>query len=347
VAKRLGIPLDAWPAADRARWEQSFAASSLFDEHASCANWRPATRRQARYAYGRWLGYLNATEPAALHDAPAARVTKERTRVYFEWCEGRLSAMGLAAEIQHLLLALRALEPTVDWSWLRSWQASVQRRARPRDKREKLVDAARLWQLGLALMDSATQQTRAREAARQYRDGLIIAVLVARPLRRGSFAALDVGTHLITATTGYVIELRGEETKNGQPVDFQLPAALTIYIDRYLKEIRPRFRGHAESPALWLSSKGGRLVDDAIHGIITRRTKAAFGIAIYPHLFRDIAATAIARAHPDALGLARDLLTHTNVETTANSYTQAKTSEASRQYASIIESRRQGRGKTR
>jgi integrase len=132
--------------------------------------------------------------------------------------------------------------------------------------------------------------------------------------------------------------------KSGQRVEFQVPADLTGYVDRYLTEVRPRFGGHASTKALWLSSKGGRLVDEAIHALVRRRTHAEFGVAIHPHLFRDIAATAIARENPDAPGLARDLLTHTNVETTANFYTQAKTSEASRKYAQIVESRRRTAG---
>ena len=343
MAQRIGIPFAAWPAEDRALWERAFAVGSIFDDRHPSSDWRPATRRQAYYAYGRWLGHLTATDPAALRDHPVARVAVERGRAYFESCERRLSTMGLAAEIQHLLLALRALAPNVDWTWLRDWQTSVQRCARPRDKRAKMVDPTCLWQLGLALMDSAFEQPRPLEAARQYRDGLIIALLIARPLRRGSFAALEIGTHLLKAATGYVIELSGEDTKNGQPIDFQVPADLASYIDRYVADVRPQFGGHAETRALWLSSKGGRLGDDAIYDIVSRRTEAAFGIAIHPHLFRDIAATAIARANPDALGLARDLLTHTNVETTANFYTQAKTSEASRRYAEIIESRRQNK----
>jgi integrase len=340
VARRIGIPAGAWPAEDQALWERAFARGSIFDDRPASSDWRPATRRQAYYAYGRWLGYLSTADPKALREPAVARVTEERARAYFEARAVRLSAMGLAAELQHLLLALRAIAPNVDWSWLRDWQTSVQRRARPHDKRAKLVDPLRLWQLGLALMDSASQVPKTLEAARQYRDGLIIALLVARPLRRGSFAALAIGTQLLKSASGYVVELRGEDTKNGQPIDFEVPSALTPYMDRYLADVRYRFRGHGLTDALWLSTKGGRLVDEAIHAIVCRRTKAAFGIAIHPHLFRDIAATALARAHPHAPGLARDLLAHTNVETTQNFYTQAKTSEASRRYNEITESRR-------
>jgi hypothetical protein len=54
------------------------------------------------------------TEPAALREPTVARVTLERGRAYFESCAERLSTMGLAAEIQHLLLALRAIARNVD-----------------------------------------------------------------------------------------------------------------------------------------------------------------------------------------------------------------------------------------
>jgi hypothetical protein len=203
-----------------------------------------------------------------------------------------------------------------------------------------LVAAVRLWQLGLTLMDGAFHVQRPLESARQYRDGLMLALLVARPLRRRSFAALEIGTHLLRTSIGYVIELHSTDTKNGQPIDFQVPAGLTAYLHRYLQRMRAQFPGHESSNALWLSSKGGRLSADAVYAVVCRRTHAAFGIAIHPHLFRDIAATTLARADPRALGLARDLLTHAKVETTAHFYTQARTSEASRTYAQIIESRR-------
>ena len=88
--------------------------------------------------------------------------------------------------------------------------------------------------------------------------------------------------------------------------------------------------------ALWLSSKGGRLGDDALYDVICRRTKQAFGFAIHPHLFRDIAATAIAREAPGSLAVARDLLTHAKFETTQQYYTQARTADAARTHAEVL-----------
>jgi site-specific recombinase XerD len=135
--------------------------------------------------------------------------------------------------------------------------------------------------------------------------------------------------------------LDAEDTKSGVPTEFAVPDVLTPYFTRYLEQIRPRL-GERGSQALWPSPRSGRLTDRSIHALVCRRTKAAFGVSIHPHLFRDIAATAIARAKPEAEGLARDLLGHSNVETTANYYIQARTGDASRHLAELIEAHRAG-----
>ena len=49
-------------------------------------------------------------------------------------------------------------------------------------------------------------------------------------------------------------------------------------------------------------------MSDAIYDLVCRRTHAAFGREISPHLFRSIAVTTIARDAPNKIGVARDLL---------------------------------------
>jgi site-specific recombinase XerD len=244
--------------------------------------------------------------------------------------------MSIAAELQHLQLALGALAPDVDWGWLRQWQYAYQKRARPRDKRGKIVDPRLLLDLGCALMDSAEESAHTSERARQFRDGLVIALLVSRPLRRRSFGALEIGRNLHFKAGRYVIELQEHDTKAGHPVCFDVPDGLTSYMTRYLETYRPLFSGARTSKALWLSAKGGRLGEDALYDLVCRRTREAFGFAIHPHLFRDIAATAIAREVPGSMLTARDLLTHAKLETTQQFYTQARTADAARTYAEVV-----------
>ena len=119
MARRFGLPLDAWPPADRTAWERATARDDFFADDAAAAHWRPASRRQAFYAYSRWLGFVRERWPVELELAPAKRISRKRVQVYVESLSTRgLTPMGIAAELQHLLLALRALAPREDWKWL-------------------------------------------------------------------------------------------------------------------------------------------------------------------------------------------------------------------------------------
>jgi integrase len=70
---------------------------------------------------------------------------------------------------------------------------------------------------------------------------------------------------------------------------------------------------------------------------VIRRTTAAFGHGVNPHLFRDIAATTLALARPDQALLARDLLGHSRFDTTEEHYLHARTADAGRAYARRIQ----------
>jgi integrase len=342
MPKALRLPLDHWPPADRSAWERVTAPVDYFDDLAPAARWSQKTRYQAQAAYGRWLAFLRDRFPEALTLAPAERVDRVRAGVYVEALAVRVAAMSVAAELGHLIMMLGVLAPREAWGWLRQWQYRYQKQAVGRDKRGRMVHPVRLLELGIGLMDSAEIVARPDERARQYRDGLLIALLTCRPLRRRSLSELTMGTHVRRAGERYVLAVPGIDTKSGEPIEFPVPDCLTRYMTRYLEQYRLLFPKAGEYQALWLSAKGGALRADAIYAAICRRTEAAFGRAIHPHLFRDIAVTTIARQTPEALHLSRDLLTHANIETTLRHYSQAKTIDAARKHLRLLAALRSG-----
>ena len=344
MPKRIRLPLESWPVAERDSWRQVTSNADFFDDTAPAARWSAKTRYQAQAAYGRWLAFLQQVDPTALPLPPGVRADRVRIRAYVEALSARITPMSVAAELGHLILALRMLAPGTDWAWLRAWQYRVQKSAVAREKRHKMVHPARLIELGMALMDGAAARERRLDRACQYRDGLLIALLAYRPLRRRSLAELRLDTHLRQIGDGYVLALQSENTKSRQPLEFPLPDTLVPFLTRYLEHFRLLFPHQAGEQALWLSAKGGALTDDAIYDRVCRRTATAFGTAIHPHLFRDIAATTIAREAPASLAVARDLLTHANLETTLRHYTQAQTIEATNKLAAAVDQLR-GRGK--
>jgi integrase len=87
--------------------------------------------------------------------------------------------------------------------------------------------------------------------------------------------------------------------------------------------------------ALWVSAKGGALVYGAI-GQVFSRLSSGLGFRITPHDVRDAAATTWAISAPDQIGVARDLLAHSDLRTTTRYYNRARGIEASRAYSRVI-----------
>ena len=88
--------------------------------------------------------------------------------------------------------------------------------------------------------------------------------------------------------------------------------------------------------ALWVSPKGGALVYGAIGQVFSRHSTSRLGFRITPHDARDAAATTWAISAPDQIGVARDLLAHSDLRTTIKYYNRARGIQASRAYAQVI-----------
>jgi integrase len=244
--------------------------------------------------------------------------------------------MSVVAEINHLRLALRAIAPSTDFGWLGQLQHRCARLAQPRERRGKMVDARRLFALGVTLMNTAKAASDTRAAARDYRDGLLLALLVSRPLRRKNLAELEIGVHLLAVGSGFLVSIPANAAKSGQPLEFDVPDDLVPYLAHYLSDVRYRFPNARRHAGLWPSSKGARLGAEAIYDLVCRRTRAAFGHEISPHLFRSIAATTFVRDAPAQSLMASDLLGHATPATTDQYYTRARTLAASRRHSALI-----------
>jgi integrase len=170
-----------------------------------------------------------------------------------------------------------------------------------------------------------------------HRDGLMIALLSLRPIRRHTFSLIRIGVHLKQVGKEWRIILDRSETKSGRPFEIAFPQRITPFLEHYLRQVRPKILGASKHDYLWASTKGVPLTDKAIYGIITNRTRQAFGQPVNPHLFRHCAATTIATLQPGRIGIARDLLDHASLTTTNAYYNKARSIDAGRLYAKVLE----------
>ncbi len=323
--------LPDWPEADRHAWEAAITPGGLLDETGLVAHWRPATRKSVQDAYGRWLTFLDRAGGLGAGTAPAERLTSDRLRGFIAELQATVAPLTLRNRIRDLEQALRVMAPSSEFPYLRRARARLKARGRPvRSKRAQIRPSRDLLQLGLDLIRRAEHGEVARPLWRAalYRDGLMILILTCRPLRRGNLAGLRLGQHIVKRDGTYVLLLEESETKNHRRFEQPLPEALTPVIERYLARYRPRLLGESEDDHLWISWRGAPLAESGVYACVMARTKAAFGIGIPPHRFRDCAVTSLGETDPELVWLAPALLHHADRRIAEAHYDQARDTAA-------------------
>jgi site-specific recombinase XerD len=326
------------PSADRSAWEAATRPGDRFDDGGPAGHWRGCSKQTVWYAYRRWLGHLKRHDPASLGLPPPDRITEERLRTYIEALDTTMTPTGTHNYVKHLYDAARVMASDRRWAWLHELAKRLERLVVPPNKRPRMVGAAALVDLASSLMAKAEQvaDREPRESALLYRDGLIIALLIARPVRRRNLAMIRIGQHLIRDEFGYRLVFEAHETKTHERYDTMLPDSLTSATDRYVAIHRPNIAGSDHHEGLWASMKGRVMTEEAIYDRVCKHTKAAFGHSINPHLFRDIAATTIAIEDPKNVRIASDLLGHSDPSMTDRFYIQAETVQASKRHQDVI-----------
>jgi integrase/recombinase XerD len=350
-------PIADWPARDRELWNKAVEPGGLFGGGGAGAHWSAESRVMVARGYNAWLSWLAAKELLDPNMRPAVRVTCERVGAYIAEIQAELAPYSVLGHVQGLHDALRVMEPESNWKWLARLRLSLRAQVRPaRDKLSCLKPPQELIALGERLMDEAeaAAEWSARRRAVRYRDGLLIALLAFRPVRRKNLAMMRLGRHLMKVGGCWQIVFAAEETKTRVPYEAVLPAALGPRLERYLGVHRPvllRGRLAASNPdappidpeldAVWVSEVGTQLSYQALGLQIFFRTRREFGRGLFPHMFRDCVATAVAVDNPKHIGDASLILGHAGHRTTEKHYNHARSLDASRRHAAMLASLRE------
>ena len=180
-----------------------------------------------------------------------------------------------------------------------------------------------------------------------FRDGMMIALLAARPLRLRNLTGLVLDHTLVSRGTQWWLEFSAADTKNGEVIEQPWPEPLVVPLETYLarhRDVLVQTRRESTRPAgkaLWIARGGSPLSSQGIYHCITVRTREALGRPINPHLFRDCATTSVARDDPCHIGIAWRLLAHRTPKTTEGYYNQARSVEASRRLQNVLLSLRE------
>lgn len=338
------LPIDQWPAADRAAWNAAFVAGDIFDDDGGPgAHLSPGSRQSITRAYRRWLGFLAATHPAALREPPDRRITLAMLEDFIDHLSEGVSVNTVAIFVTQLSYAARLIAPETDWAWLRSLKSRLVARTRSNDRFDRLVPPWRILDHGIALMDSPGASSKTVRMGREiaFRDGLQLALLSLWPIRRRSLAALTVSGHVERRGESTCIVLHPEDTKSGRAESFQVPDVLLDYVARYLDRIRPILLGDGTTDAFWVSSRGNAMCGQQLYERARRTTRAAFGRAMALQDFRRAAPTFVAMEAPEKIGIIPGVLQHASPEVGERYYNLSRSTAASRRQVAHVSNLRE------
>jgi integrase len=329
--------LEDWPDLDRRLWNAALMPGDLLEDGGARSRYSDLSNLTVVTGYGRWLTWLDRQGLLGSRAKPDERITPCRVRDYVTALEAVNATLTVLSRLQQLRAAAIVMGPQQDWSWISRIISRVQSRHRPaRPKRPRLIAVTELFDLGLTLMAGTDREHVAKRKAILYRDGLMIALLAARPLRLRNLLGLVLNDTLVRVRDLWLIQIPAADTKTKEPIELYWPEPLIAPLETYLTCHRivlgqgyGRWTRHIDG-VLWLSANGLPMTRHTAYMRIAARTRDGLGRSINPHLFRDCAATSIAIDDPDHIGIASRLLSHRAASTAERYYNHARGVEAAR-----------------
>lgn len=341
------LPLEEWPATDQEMWQRAIQQGGLFDDVGALSHLAEPTRGMIQSGYGKWLAWLSETQPEALALPPAERLQFERFVAFTE------ANAHLSPKSQHLYAAntLRLLyhcHPGKEWGpfWnvVKHLERQADEHVSPRKDGRILAGnfvLAKALELAGPIAEAANSP---RQKALLQRNGTIIAFLALIPLRRRALTSLRLGESVVFDGDDIRIVTKPELNKTKTYWETLVPPSIAPALRHYIHETRHQLmaRSGLDHDYLWVTKDGASISGTAMGTLIRNQTRDLFGVPISPHLFRDIAATTLARTSPEAVGHIRALLNHNGHETAEKYYNHATALEVGRNHARLIDSIRKG-----
>jgi site-specific recombinase XerD len=301
---------------------------------------KDVTRRDLARRYGYFLDHVQRTEGLDLSAGAAALVSPSRVNRFVAELQARVSSVTLHGSIYKLRRMSQLLAADRDFAWLTEIEKDLALVMEPQSKFDRLVYTNVIAEAGMTLMaeaDAATHRS-ALARARQFRNGLMIAMLAFHPIRLKNIAALEIGRTFVQVNGRWWIVLPHCESKEKRADERPVDDGLQSRIDRYLAVHRPVLaRTDDASALLWLSSNDGQAMTyQGVEKVISQTTEAILGVDISPHLFRTAGASSCAVYAGDRPHLASALLHHTDPAVTQDHYNRASSLSATQKFTALI-----------
>jgi integrase len=334
------LPIEQWSPADAVAWALASQPSQRLIRGGSGAHMKPITLSDLARRYGYFLDFLARIAGLDGNAKATGQVTPGNVARYIEELCARVSSVTAYGSIYKLRRASQLLDPSGDFGWLIELEKDLALVMQPRSKAGRFLLSEVLVECGLILMteadDSATLSRLAK--ARQFRNGLMVAMLALHPIRLKNFASLTIGHDFVEIDDQWWIVLSSTATKEARPDERRIDETIAPALGKYLSKHRPVLaRERVESRALWISSINGQpMTYHAVAGAIEGTTRSTIGVGISPHMFRTSAASSAAVYAGHNPHLASALLHHRDNRVTEKRYNRASSLSAANAFGKLI-----------
>lgn len=347
-ADRIGPWLSEWPADDRRAMERAFEASDGCDfvdsddciDRSLAVHWSEDHRFNNVAYYTYWIRFLRRTGELDVNELPHERATRARLNAYARELQ-KVSPFTRLTYIRGIRNVLRVIAPNAKLEYLIRLLRVLKRSAEPsRDQRHLLVPPSDMFYAGIALMRRVMIAAETDIAsAMKYSDGLMMAAIVCKALRKRNFVSMLHGRNIRRNVMDvYEVHFSAAETKARRRIQAELSAKLTPYIDKWFGKIRPMLLRGRDSDAMWITSTGSDMTAATFYKRFCKATTEELGERINPHLPRKMVATGVAIASPQDVHMAGSLLDQSSDQSDA--YNLADQLSASQDYLRCLEQRR-------
>jgi integrase len=139
-----------------------------------------------------------------------------------------------------------------------------------------------------------------------------------------------------------LLTFRGDETKNDDPIEREIPTVLAERLWVYRNEIAPEVIGKRPD-AVFVTFSGKPRTYGAIKVAIEKTVLRHLGVNITPHQYRHLYAQLTLDANPGAHVLVQEGLGHKHLKTTINFYAGINTRRAGRAHAELLQKIRESK----
>ncbi|SIT17594.1 Phage integrase family protein [Roseivivax lentus] len=307
--------------------------------------WSAAHLRNVALALGRWANHcqtsgLPLTPTGASLDAYARAVANRATaRTAADYAARILSGFSI--------IAPGFSSEACDFV-AQDWKERAAKEGCTTKTGAQLVGARRIYDLGFELMDAArVRPVRGTQAAKEFRNGILLALATALPQRARAMSALASGTtlqligdHTIRIWLPARLLKLPEDQKNGEPFE-RLLTCQKLYeaVEEYLEKFRPIFD---DGTFLFPSSlnRGEAVTEQHLGRLAGDLTERAFGVRVSLHRLRDNVATDASEYLSTGGRKAAYLLGHKDERTTQRHYDHSQGIAVAQEFIDLVEARR-------